>query len=232
MERSPSPNISGTRARTWLMDSVTLFALARREIGLSAGEPATAKGYTPTFFSERRAPRTGRARDRARHHYQHGAGRGDGYNEPIADAVHGVLDGHIVMARHHRTRGLPHHQCAEVGVADHAVRPIRRGAGGRQVMATYADMEELSRLGVCRSGTSLEVDEAIRRSRTFWPKIRKKQPGWPKDIVVWRRLWPSRKPNANVIAPQSLPIRGCCAAGSPGTGFLGFRMWLRGSISR
>lgn len=153
-----------------LMDSVTRFAMAQREIGLSAGEPPTAKGYTPTVFTElpRLLERAGPGTD---------AGTitgiftvlvdGDDHNEPVADAVRGILDGHIVMERAIAERGrypainvLKSISRTMPRAADPAYLPVLNRA--RQVMATYSDMEELIRLGAYRPGTSPEVDEAIR----------------------------------------------------------------------
>ncbi|MFL5230664.1 MAG: flagellar protein export ATPase FliI [Microvirga sp.] len=152
-----------------LIDSITRFAMAQRDIGLAGGEPPTAKGYTPTVFNElprlleRAGPGTG-------------AGtitgmftvlvEGDHHNEPIADAVRGILDGHVVMERQIAERGrypainvLKSISRTMPRACDPAYLPVVQKA--RAVLATYADMEELIRLGAYRAGASPEVDEAI-----------------------------------------------------------------------
>jgi flagellum-specific ATP synthase len=155
-----------------LMDTVTRFAMALREIHLAAGEPPTTKGYPPSVFTElpQLLERAGPGRD--------GSGTitglftvlvdGDDTNEPISDAVRGILDGHVVLDR----------RIAEAGrfPAMDVLRSISRSAPGcyapeertlvaeaRRLMQRYAEMAELIELGAYRPGSNPEVDTAIAR---------------------------------------------------------------------
>ena len=152
-----------------LMDSITRFAMAQREIGLSAGEPPTSKGYTPTVFTE-----LPRLLERAGPGTAEGTITGlftvlvdgDDHNEPVADAVRGILDGHIVMERVIAERG----RYPAINVLKSVSRTMPLSCDpehlpavmrARRLLSIYGDMEELIRLGAYRAGSNAETDEAI-----------------------------------------------------------------------
>lgn len=153
-----------------LMDSVTRFAMAQREIGLASREPPTAKGYPPTVFSElpQMLERAGPGPE--------GKGDitaiftvlvdGDDMNDPIADAVRGITDGHIVLDRRIAEKGrypaIDLLSSVSRTLPDcHSELEYTLLTAAHRALAAHADMEELIRIGAYRSGSNLELDRAI-----------------------------------------------------------------------
>lgn len=151
-----------------MMDSVTRFAMAQREIGIAAGEPPVSRGYTPSIFAilPKLLERTGNFETGSITGIYTVLVEGDDMNEPIADTVRGILDGHIVLSRKLAVKN----QYPAVSVLDSISRLMPDVADKRHMelanrmrtlMATYQNYSDLIELGAYKKGSNAEVDRAI-----------------------------------------------------------------------
>lgn len=154
-----------------MMDSVTRFAMAMREVGLAIGEPPTTKGYTPSVFAT-----LPKLLERAGSFKKQGSitglytvlVEGDDMNEPIADSVRSILDGHIVLSRDLAAKN--HYPCIDIlhsasRVMRDIVEPehVQGAAKIREILATHKEAEDLINIGAYVSGSNPKIDYAISR---------------------------------------------------------------------
>ncbi|MBS1709247.1 MAG: FliI/YscN family ATPase [Armatimonadetes bacterium] len=151
-----------------MMDSVTRFAMAQREVGLAVGEPPSTKGYTPSVFAllPRLMERAGCSAKGAMTAVYTVLVDGDDTNEPIADASRAILDGHIVLSRKLTSRG--HYPPVDVQQSLSRTMPmvvdgehVGEANALRELMSAYADVEDLVSVGAYKPGTQPLSDEAI-----------------------------------------------------------------------
>ncbi len=153
-----------------MMDSVTRFAMAQREVGLTIGEPPATRGYTPSVFAmlPRLLERAGTSATGSITGIYTVLVDGDDMNEPIADAVRSILDGHIVLSRNIAAQN--HFPAIDImpsvsRVMNEVVSPehLKAAQQMRQLMAVYRDAEDLIHIGAYVKGSSAKIDESIQK---------------------------------------------------------------------
>ena len=151
-----------------MMDSLTRFAMAQREIGLLTGEPPIVRGYTPSIYSElpRLLERSGNFKTGSITGIYTVLVEGDDTNEPIADTVRGILDGHIVLSRRLATQN--HYPAIDINASvsrlmNDIVSPEHRDAAARirDLLSTYYQNYDLISIGAYKPGMNRKLDEAV-----------------------------------------------------------------------
>jgi flagellum-specific ATP synthase len=151
-----------------LFDSVTRFARAQREVGLAVGEPPANRGFTPSVFSllPKLLERSGTSPKGTVTGFYSVLVEGDDLDEPISDAVRGILDGHVVLTRNLAQKN--HYPAVDIlqsvsRLAEKVTGPnIKKAAGSlRRMLATYREAEDLINVGAYVEGSNAEIDEAV-----------------------------------------------------------------------
>jgi flagellum-specific ATP synthase len=151
-----------------MMDSVTRFAMAQREVGLAIGEPPATRGYTPSVFAllPKLLERSGTGKTGSITAFYTVLVDGDDMNEPIADAVRGILDGHIVLSRSLANKG--HYPAIDILASVSRVmndivpeRQLEAANEFKRLLSIYRDSEDLINIGAYQRGSNAEIDRAI-----------------------------------------------------------------------
>jgi flagellum-specific ATP synthase len=152
-----------------MMDSVTRFAMAQREVGLAIGEPPTSKGYTPSVFAllPKLLERSGNAARGSITAFYTVLVDGDDLNEPIADAVRGILDGHIVLDRKLAQKGqfpAVNPLVSVSRVMNEIVSPehLKAAEEFKRILAVYQSSEDLINIGAYKKGANKDIDHAVK----------------------------------------------------------------------
>ncbi|MDR0670729.1 MAG: flagellar protein export ATPase FliI [Oscillospiraceae bacterium] len=155
-----------------MMDSLTRYAMAQREIGMAVGEPPVSRGYTPSVYTvmPKLLERAGNSEKGSITALYTVLVEGDDLNEPITDTARGILDGHIVLSRGLTNRN--HYPAIDILASVSRLMPDivtkeHGQAAGRmkRLMAVYKDAEDLINIGAYKAGSNAEIDEAIRLHR-------------------------------------------------------------------
>ncbi|ADV82621.1 FliI/YscN family ATPase [Terriglobus saanensis] len=181
-----------------VLDSLTRYAMAAREVGLAAGEPAATKGYTPSVFAKmaRLVERAGNFGTGSMTAFYTVLMEGDDQQDPLVDAARSLLDGHIVLSREMASAGIypPVHVLDSLSRLMPAVISAEHrqdAAKIRRTMATYARSEDMVRLGMYKSGMDAELDHAIRmhpRIQTFFQQTSEERADYASTLAALHGL--------------------------------------------
>ncbi|HCA69198.1 MAG TPA: flagellum-specific ATP synthase FliI, partial [Lachnospiraceae bacterium] len=175
-----------------MMDSLTRFSMAQREIGLASGEPPVSRGYPPSVYAEmpKLLERAGNSDCGSITGLYTVLVDGDDFNEPITDTARSILDGHIMLSR--KLAQKNHYPAIDVlqsisRVMSSIIRDDHKAAAGRlkNVLATYQDAEDLINIGAYKNGSNEEIDYAISKIKevnAFLMQDVDQKLGWEEEI--------------------------------------------------
>jgi FliI/YscN family ATPase len=199
-----------------MMDSVTRFALAQREIGLAAGEPPATRGYPPSVFAAlpRLLERSGRGRRGSITALYTVLVEGDDVNEPVSDTVRGVLDGHVVLSRElaHKSHWPAVDVLASISRSMPDVTPIehRRAADAlRRLIAARRRAEDLLAVDAYRAGSDPDIDQALRLEaaiENFLCQTPDTRHALPDTVAMLKRLDEQRRTIPSITMKTESPL--------------------------